>query len=219
VAVLWCKYAEGKLRFTVDEHTADLAFDGWARSLAAPAFVCPHTGQSTFHLAATDDGRIVPADQIEVCAETGRRMLAGDLVTCSVTGGRVRAELVKTCPICSQPVLRSKMVKCHTCRQRVSPAVIERRVCSACRQLRPVTKADPRMARLLDEHPPLDRWRGWRLAETGTVYILTAAGWLKRLLLVVDKESLEIKVLATGSRLARGWQIIRPLQYRYVLRE
>lgn len=219
VAVLWCKFAEGKLRFTMDEHTADLPFAGWARSLTAPAFVCPYTGRSAFHLAATDDGRIVPADEIEVCAETGRRVLAGDLVTCSATGRRVCAELVKTCPICSEPVLRRKMVKCRTCRQRVSLAVIERRLCSACRQLRPVNKADPRMARLLDEHPPLDRWGAWRLSETGTVYILTASGWFKRLLLVVDKESLEIKVLATGNRLGRGWQIIKPLQYRYVLRE
>ena len=219
VAVLWCKFAEGKLRFTVGEHTADLPFAGWARTLSAPAFVCPHTGRSTFHLAATDDGRIVPAEQIEPCAETGRRMLADELVTCSATGRRVAPELVKTCPICGQRVLRRKMAKCRTCRQRVSPAMIERRLCRACRQLCPVNKADPRMARLLDEHPPLDRWRGWRLSETTTVYVLTASGWFKRLLLVVDKESLEIKVLATRNCLARGWQIIKPLQYQYVLRE
>jgi hypothetical protein len=219
VAVLWCKFAEGKLRFTVDEHTADLPFAGWARALTPPPFVCPRTGRSTFHLAATHDGQIVPADAIELCAETGRPMLAGDLVTCSATGRRVCAELVKTCPICGQPVLRRKMVKCRMCRQRVSPAVTERKLCSACRQLRPIKKADPRMARLLDEHPRLDRWRGWRLSETATVYILAASGWLRRLLLVVDKESLEIKVLATGNRLARGWQIIRPTQYRFVLQE
>ena len=38
--------------------------------------------------------------------------------------------------------------------------------CSACRSLAPVRKDDPRMARLLDEHPLLDRWPRWRIAET-----------------------------------------------------
>lgn len=219
VAAVWCKYAEGKLRFTVGENSVDLSFADWARTLSPPPYVCPLTGRSTFHLAAIDDGRIVPKDEIGCCAETGRRLLAQDLVTCSVTGRRVAAEFVRTCPISARPVLRSEMVKCRTCRQRVSPAVTERGQCSACRDMRSVTKADPRMARLLDEHPPLDRWGGWRIAETAKVYILTATGWLKQLLVVLDKESLEIRVLATATRFASGWRIVKPRQYEYVLRK
>jgi hypothetical protein len=75
------------------------------------------------------------------------------------------------------------------------------------------------MARLLDEHPPLDRWRNWRISETATVYILTASGWFNRLLVVVDKDSLELKCLATGSRLRVGWSVVEPSRYDYVLRE
>ena len=215
---VWCKFVEGKLRFTVGEESADLPCGGWSRTLRPPPFVCPCTGSSTFHLAAIDDGRIVAAEQIEPCAETGRRMLRDDLVTCSATGRRVVPELIETCPVTGRRLLGNAMVECATCRQPVSPATIERNQCAACRQLQPVSKADPRMARLLDEHPPLDGWRNWRISETATVYILTASGWFKRLLLVVDKDSLELKLLATGSRLLSGWNVAEPSQYDYVLR-
>ncbi|MHC4177474.1 MAG: hypothetical protein ACYSWU_08205, partial [Planctomycetota bacterium] len=118
-AALWCKFAEGKLRFAVGEDSADLPFSGWSRTLGPPPFVCPHTGISSFHLAATDDGRIVAAEKIELCAESNRRALPDDLVTCSLTGRRAMADLVETCPVGGGRVLGSRMVECHTCRQRV----------------------------------------------------------------------------------------------------
>lgn len=217
-AALWCKFAEGKLRFAVGDDSADLPFSGWSRTLGPPPFVCPYTGTSTFHVAATDDGRIVAAEKIEVCAESNRRMLGDDLETCSLTGRRVAAELIETCPVSGRRVLGSQMVECRACRQRVSPSTIQRSRCAACRELKPVTKADPRMARVLHEHPLLDRWSSWRISETATVYVLTAAGWLKRLLVVVDKASLELRHLATGNRILGGWHPVEPGQYEYVLR-
>ena len=127
-------------------------------------------------------------------------------------------ELVETCPVSGRRVVGSQMVECRTCRQRVSPATTQWNQCAACRGLQPVSKADPRVARLLHEHPPLDRWSSWRISETATVYVLTAAGWLKRLLVVVDKTSLELRHLATGSRLLAGWHPVDPDQYEHVLR-
>jgi len=212
-AVLWYKYAEGKLRFSLGECSVDLPFAGWARTLEPPPLVCPYTGISTFHLAATDDGRVVAADSIERCAETGFRTLADDLVTCSVTGRRVVPEQVAACPVSGDRVLTKEMVRCAMCRQQVSPAIIEQNRCAACRNVRPVSKADPWMAKLLHEHPPLDLWRNWRISETATVYVLTASGWFKRLLVVVGKDSLELKLLATGSRLLAGWEAVDPSQY------
>ncbi len=217
VAAVWCKSAQGKLRLTVGQHSADLPFADWARTLEPPPFVCPYTGISTFHLAATDDGRIVPAEAIERCAETGHRMLSGELVTCSVTGRRVWGQLAETCPVTGQPVLREKMVECSVCRERVSPGAVRRDQCEACRNLRPLSKADPRMARLLDEHPLLDAWGSWRMSETRAVYVLVAAGWFRRLLVVVDRDSLDIKLLATGNRFTAGWNMVDRPQYDYVL--
>ena len=56
-------------------------------------------------------------------------------------------------------------------------------------------------------------------AETVHAYILIAGGWLKLVLLVIDKESLEIRCLAKRSRIHRHWELIDPQQYDYVLRE
>lgn len=217
-AVLWCKYAEGKLRFAVGERTVDLPFSGWSRTLTPPPYLCPYTAASTYHVAATEDGRIVAAEKIELCAETNRRMLPDELETCSLTGRRAVPELIETCPVSGARVLTSRMVECRACGERVSPATIHHHQCAACRGLRPVSKADPRMARVLHEHPPLDRWLSWRIAETATVYVLTAAGWLRRMLVVVDKASLELKHLATGSRILGGWHPVEPAQYESVLR-
>ena len=218
VAAVWCKFAQGKVQFTVGENFADLPFADWARTLEPPPFVCPHTGISTFHLAATDDGRIVAAEAIEECAETGSRLLSDDLVTCSVTGRRADSRLAENCPVTGQPVLRKEMVECGVCGELVSPRAVHRGQCESCRKLRSVSKADPRMARVLDEHPALDRWRNWRISETQAVYILSAAGWFRRLLVVVDRDSLELKLVASGNRLSSGWRVVDRSQYDYVLR-
>jgi hypothetical protein len=216
---IWCKYVDGKLRFAVGAASIDLPFSGWTRTLSPPPFVCPHTGAATFRLAATDDGRIAAAERIEVCAETGHRLLSTELVRCAVTGRRVSPELAEACPISGRRLLRTEMVQCVSCRQHVSPQVIERNLCQACRRLKSVKKADPRMARLLHEHPALDRWRRWRIGETSRAYVLVATGWLRRLLVVMDKETLELRHIATGSRFSHRWVAVEPAQFAYVLRE
>ena len=162
-------------------------------------FVCPHAGAATFRLAATDDGRIAAPNGSRP-RQTGRRLLSTELVRCTVTGRRVSPELAETCPISGRRLLRTELVQCGSCRQRVTPQVVERNQCSARRRLKVVPKADPPMARFLHEHPALDRWRRWRMSETSRVYVLVATGWLKRLLVVVDKETLELRHIATGSR-------------------
>ncbi|MFZ5830845.1 MAG: hypothetical protein ACOY3P_12190 [Planctomycetota bacterium] len=216
---VWCKYTEGKLHFSIGAAIAELPFAGWSRTLEPPPFVCPVTGARTFHLAATDDGRIVAAEQIGVCAVSGRRVLSQELVECSATGKRALAEYTEVCPVSGKAMLKSELVQCENCRQRVSPAVVQRGRCRACARMQPVSKDDPRMALLLHEHPALDYWRHWRLAETSQAYILTAARWLGRLMVVVDRQSLELRLVASGHRLLRGWTVATPDQYAFVLRD
>jgi len=62
------------------------------------------------------------------------------------------------------------------------------------------------MARLLDVHPALDHWRSWKLTETASIYVAVAGKLMRRLLVVVDKESLQPLRIATGSRLIPGWK-------------
>ena len=57
------------------------------------------------------------------------------------------------------------------------------------------------------------------MSETARVYVLVATGWLRRLLVVVDKETLELRHVATGSRLSHRWVEVEPAQFAYVLRE
>jgi hypothetical protein len=217
VAALWCRHAEGTLRFSIGERSVELRFAGWARVLKPPPYSCPLTGIDTFHLAATDDGRIAAAEGIEQCQQTGRRMLSRELVTCAITGRRVLAELTVQCPVTGDRLLADQSSECQTCRQPVSPAALWRGQCAACRGLQAVDKADPRVARLLHDHPALDRWKRWCLAETATVYIFMATRWFRKLLLVVDRQSWEPKVVAEGNRLYGGWEVVEPVRHEQLL--
>jgi hypothetical protein len=219
MTVIWCKWVEGKLRFTIGDESVDLPFQGWTRLLQAPAYTCPITGTKTYHLAATDDGQIVAARRVTACAESGQRAVDENLVTCTATGLKVLPERTERCPVSGETVLSDELVACRSCHQRVSPNVVRRRCCQACRQLHPIGKADPRMARVLDEHPALDRFHHWRITETAEVYVLACRRWMKRLVLVVDKATLELREVSTGmvgsSRLKR----LEPAQYPFELND
>jgi hypothetical protein len=216
--VIWCKRASGKLLFKLGNSSAERSFDLWAQQLvdgtaAPPPFRCAATGRESYHLAATDDGRITVAEAIARCAHSGRRVLDSDLETCAVTGRRTLGEFLRVCPISGERVLAGELVVCAQCRQQVSPQAISRGRCAACRSLQPVTRDDPRLARILGEYPKLDSWPRWQLAETASVYVLTARSLLRRLLLVLDKESLEAHRVAAGMRLTRHWPEIPAAQW------
>jgi hypothetical protein len=205
VAIAWVRHAEGRLQFTFGKKAAALAFGGWASLLEAPPFVGPYSGASAFHLAATDDGRIDVAGEIAACQASGERVLRQDLVECSATGKQVRIDLTDMCPVAGRRALREEFAGCTICRQRVSKTVLEEGACAACRSMAKARKDDPRLVWIIGEHPGLDRWGRWQLAETAAVYIAQAAGLMKRLLVVVDKESLAVRRLALASRLSPAW--------------
>jgi hypothetical protein len=205
VTIVWVRHAEGRLQFTIGKTTEFLPFSSWAMLLEPRPFVGRTSGRSTFRLAATDDGRIEAAEEIAVCQESGRRVLRQELVQCSVTGKQVLPEFTEICPVSGKPALRDEFVQCTQCRQRVSKAVMQEGLCTACRSLAKVNKEDPRLLWIFAEHPGLERWNSWQLAETVDVYIAIASRLLKRLLIVVEKESLAPRRLATASRFASTW--------------
>jgi hypothetical protein len=220
--VVWCKSARVKLSFVVGDETAYLEYSGWARmiadgSLPLPPYTCPETDVRSYHLAADDNGRITAAEAISTCEESGRRIISSDLTTCAATGRRVLASLTRQCPVSGDRVTSSAVTQCNMCRQEVSPTVVRGGKCLACRSLKSVAKADPRMARVLDERPGLDRWNRWKIAETETVYLLVASAIFRRLLVVIDKESLEPFRVATGSRLGSGWSDVPPVEREELL--
>ena len=216
LVMVWCKFAEGKLRFTIGEQSEDLPFAGWARTLQPPPWVCPHTGASTFELAITDDGRIVAAEQIAVCEETGRRVVASELVTCAATGARVLSEQTSVCPVSGVRVLTHELATCCQCGEQVSPTAIQKGRCEACRRWQSVSKADPRLAGMIQRHPLLDRLRRWELSETADRYLLLNTGWLRQVQVVIDKDSLELRRVAIARRLLPRWESVEPERYAQV---
>ncbi len=210
VVAIWCKFASGRLRFTIGEESLDLPFSGWSRLLEAPPVVCPVSGVETFHLAATDDGRIIAVEQIAACEETGRRVASEELVTCSVSGRRVIAERTHVCPVSGEPVLAELMVACSVCGEAVSPKAIEQGVCLACGRLEPVGRDDPRRVRLVEKYPSLGPWRKWQMAETASVWIVGLAGWTKRVRMVLDRETLEPKRVVVRPYLKGSWTPVEP---------
>ena len=58
---------------------------------------------------------------------------------------------------------------------------------------------------LIGEFPRLSRWSSWRIGESDKVFVMTAGALLRRLLVVVCKETMEPIRLATGLRWVGGW--------------
>lgn len=210
VAVIWCKYAEGKLRFSIRGRVVDLAFAQWARLLVPPPFVCPYTGIRGYHIAATDDGRIVSAEAIARCEETGTRTLHGDLITCAATGKRVLPSVTMPCPVSGEKMVERAATACTQCKMKVHPGQLERTLCAACRSMTPVRKNDARLARILGEHPDLDRWRKWKFWESGTHYWIRGSGWTSYLMLVLERETLEVVSMAKAGRFLGAWKEVPP---------
>ncbi len=222
-SLVWVKNASGQLDFEIGDTTVSLPFSGWARLLQAKSYTSPQTGASSFHLAATDDGRIDVFEQIAPCEQSGRRVLQQELVTCSVTGKQVLEEFTETCPVTGQPCLTEEFATCPTCQQKVSKLALEGareagKACTACRQLTKIKKDDPRLVWIFGEHPALDRWNHWQLSETKNVYIGQAKGWTKRLLVVVDKETLAVQHLATAGKFSSVWVPVSGIAQKEVLR-
>jgi hypothetical protein len=220
--VIWCKRAIGKLLFELGDSSAERAFDLWAQELVdgvalPPPFRCPATGRESYHVVATDDGRITVAEAIARCEHSGGRVLDSQLVTCAVTGRRVLSEFARICSVTGERVLAGELVTCTQCRQQVSPRAVAGGLCLACRSLQRVTPDDPRLARILGEYPKLDGWSRWQLAESASVYVLTSHSLFRRLLLVLDKESLEAIRVAAGFRLTREWPEVPSEQWVEVL--
>lgn len=207
---IWCKYAQGKVLFEIGDSRAETEFQGWAQLLVdgtilPPTFRCPETKLQSYQVLALDDGRITVPEAVAVCEESGRRVLTSDLESCCVTNRHVLPEYLHTCPVSGERLLQTVMVSCSHCRVEVSPHCIRGGRCAACRSMEAVPGDDPRVARVLGEYERLDRWPRWRLAETSQSYILSAHSLLRRLLIVVNKESLLVAHLAEAGRFSSSW--------------
>ena len=130
------------------------------------------------------------------------------------------------CPVTGEGAPRDEFLTCSMCHEAVSSRAFsardlrlgEARRCLACRKLAKASKLDPRMARVLHEHPRLDDWSRWRLSETASVYILVASRLSGKLLVVLDKESLSPKRVAESGPFFSRWSDLPEVQREAELR-
>ncbi|PHS04976.1 MAG: hypothetical protein COA78_15880, partial [Blastopirellula sp.] len=133
--VLWCKHVSGKIDLCVEESCVGVPFSAWARPLAngqqtMPPYVCPYTGQQSYQIASTDDGKITVAEAIEQCEQSGKRLLKTELQTCCVSNQRVSQKLLITCASSGDFLLTEHAVSCDLCQQLVAPGQIRMHRCS-----------------------------------------------------------------------------------------
>lgn len=210
VTVVWCKYLRCKLTFEIAGVQADLPFSSWAQWLIGgdvnpPPFVCPHTGRQSFHVVLDEDGVMTVAEAIAECQHTGRRVVETSLATCDWTGQRVLRTLLARCPVTGQQLMADLRVTCAMCGQQVSPKASSGGHCQACRSLHAVRADDSRLVRVLERYPKLRQWSSWRISETDTAWILRASAVFRRLLVVVDRHSLDALHLAESTLFSRHW--------------
>lgn len=211
--LVWAKRAWGRLRFEFGDESLDTEFEGWARTLEAPPAVCPATGTETFHLAATDDGRIAAAESITPSVVTGRRALASELVACSATGLLAEAEHFAPCAATAEPVLLTELASCNRCGLSVGTREKHAGDCNACRAAEPVALDEATWGKAVAAHPKLAA-RKWQATQTADAYVLESSGWFRRNVVTLDRQSLAVLHAAEASRFSSTWRPVAAASYQ-----
>ncbi len=214
--IVSAKRAEGAVQFAIGDQCARVTFDDWTITLEAPPFHCAATGIDTFRLAAIDDGRIVAAEAMEICEQSGARVLGCERLTCSVTGKRVDPRLVVVCPASGAPLLASETVACDACQQRVSPQVLTGGVCPSCRRL-PAASVGHLGGGTRQAVSTLAGYGKYQAGEAGGLVRVMAVGLWRRVLVVTPVGEQVPVVVAMREGLVGGWQQVPKVEWPAVL--
>ncbi len=207
VAVKW---ARGKLEFVQSDTSVSLEFSGWAQELAnktasLPPYTCPVTNRQGYEMVRAATGELTVREAVGECALSGERRLVSDLGTCVVSGLQVARDNLEICPISHELLLPQEFTSCAMCGEPVSPLVIAGDRCRACRQLQPVPSDDPRICRLTAAHEDLRSLHRWSLSETDRVLVAVGSRWWRETLVVVDRQTLELRRISQKNRWQRNW--------------
>ncbi len=202
IAVVWARWARGKLTVTAPARSVDLEFEGWARHLAtgrtrvAP-FRCPETGASGDRIVVSDDGEPTVPESLATCAVSGRRRLVSQLVPCGVTGALASADRLTECPVSGIVAIPSALGRCDWCASRVTPSVLVKQVCSLCRNGVPLSGDSTWLDWLARHEPDAPAWR-WSFASSRIQGVLVGRRWPRRLALHVvrlaDRQELRSRI-------------------------
>ena len=205
VSLVWARHASGLLRFEFGEESVDTDFHGWVKTLKPPAAICPQTGAETYHLATTDDGKIIAAEQVALCEVSGKRCTSDELETCAETGKRVAPELLTTFAFTGDPVLKTQMQRCERCRSWVPASRLSRTGCVVCDSAKRTTQLPVSPEVLFAGFPKLVN-QSWFATEMEDKTILVNEGWFRRRVAIVDNSTHKLVYLAEASRLSSVWR-------------
>lgn len=203
--IVWARRATGRIRFEFGDESVDAPFDGWVKTLSAPAIICPRTGRETFSLTTVEGGDIVAAEEVVLCEVTDHRHIASDLDRCAETNKLVEPELLEPCPITGDWVLSTEFVPCPRCQQSVPKGKATATGCKGCDGAKRVGTNHPVLQAIQAKHPAFAK-QGWQLAETQRAVILVRDGWLRRRVATFDKATLELLHEAEASRFSATWR-------------
>lgn len=218
-AIVLAKHITGRLQFTLGEATAAVNFSDWARTVAAPAFVCPLTETETFHLSTLDDGSIAAAEAIGVCQVTGVKLLQRDMATCSATGKLVAKTCCKECPITGEPTLEEGMVICRCCGQKISKPAFRGDVCQVCDSPERAARDHETLSKILERYPRLQRLRRYCVGETRDVVIFQASRLLHRWSVTLDRQTFEPLQVSVCGRIGAKWRKVPTTEWPAILGE
>lgn len=202
----WCHRATGKLEFEIGEAAFTVPFDDWARNLKPPPIACPVTGEATYHLAKTDDGRLIAAEQLAACRVCQQKLPRSELAASAVSGAMACQQHAVHCPISGDAVLEEELVECPSTSLSVAPSAVRHGQSTLLDDLEPVDASETTLARLRLDHPALDSYAGWKLARGAEVDIYIGSKLTSRVMAVVNRDTGELLHAAQKTKLARSWK-------------
>jgi hypothetical protein len=197
--------AQGRTRFEVSEAVnAEVTFSVPAQAPSSPPYTCPVSGKKATALAYSSSGHIVAADEIELCAASGKPFARQFLKTCAATNRRLSEPYVTVCDVTGQTVGRDMLRKCPECQQDVSPMGLAAGTCWACQRRQAVGSSHPVVQKIMQKYPNLRSWPGWEVSETKWKYNVRLQGMLSRAVAVFKKDTLDCLCSAKGSKIFGG---------------
>ncbi len=202
----WCHRARGKFEFEIGDARLTVGFDDWARHLKPPPITCPVTGEPTYHLAITGDGRLIAAEQLAPCAVCRQRLPRTELSASSVSGQLICKNHLLHCPISGEPLLEAECVECPSTRLPVSPAAVRKGQSTLLEELEPVDAGETALARLRLDHALLEQYRHWRLARGADVDLYVGGKLTGQVLITVRRDTGELLAAAQKSKWSWSWK-------------
>jgi hypothetical protein len=197
-AVIWCRWACGRVTFETDQNERSIEFAGWASDflsgeLLPPGLECPESHEKGREIVVLPDGTITNSHAVENCAVSHEPTIRTRLTKCPVSGQIVFPKFLVACAVSGRRMLASAFSECRTCRRPTDPSAMSNGICLACEQLEhratevPAALRDAIVGRL-----PASVTAGcqWRMGAHGNRQVILGKRWYPKIRVVVEHDQI-----------------------------